>query len=259
MSLASRPAVFVFIPLALVLIWATFSIPPASQPPAPLVPAGAMDLKLEDATVEDIPGIVDVYLAAFTDRFTAHLFPDRTDLPRWLADDYKKDMTTNHLTRFYKVTDVSVGKIVAFAQWEIPDRQAVPAGTAIKAKGKKDWPEGANAEFCDWFFGTLAKKRREIMGDTPFFLLRMMATLPEYQRHGIGSSLIRKGLQQANDQDTVSYVEGSPAGTPLYAHFGWVAKDKVPVLDGTWMITCMVRDPQPLPAMPKSHQVKEMK
>lgn len=76
----------------------------------------------------------------------------------------------------------------------------------------------------------------------------MMATLPDYQRRGIGSSLMRHVLQQADDLNTLSYVEGSPAGTPLYERSGFVIKDKVSTLNDTWAITCMMREPQPLPA-----------
>jgi hypothetical protein len=152
---------------ALILTWGFLSTPFGSQRSPLSFDPGTMEFKLENATVDDIPGIVDVYLAAFTDRFTAHLFPDFSDLPRWLTADYHQQMTAKPLTHFYKVTDVTVNKVVGFAQWDFPQPQV--ASTTTKTKSKKEWPKGANAEFCEWFFGTLADKRAEYMGDKPYY------------------------------------------------------------------------------------------
>jgi GNAT superfamily N-acetyltransferase len=70
-----------------------------------------------------------------------------------------------------------------------------------------------------------------------------MATLPEFQGRGIGSSLVVHVLRLSDAAGFGSYVEGSSDGAPLYAKMGWVTKGEVPIPNRTGRLSCMLREP----------------
>ena len=70
--------------------------------------------------------------------------------------------------RFIKV--VGGEEIIAWAKWNVP----VHVGDTVSGGGDDpddmpSWPEDADEELCNEFFGVLARKRREIIGDRPHF------------------------------------------------------------------------------------------
>ena len=86
--------------------------------------------------------------------------------------------------------------------------------------------------------------------DTFATVLHILAIDPSLQRKGIGSLLIRHGLDGADRDHAKTYVEASPVGLPLYIQFGWKEIDKVVVdvgkLDGKGAATevCLMREPR---------------
>jgi hypothetical protein len=59
--------------------------------------------------------------------------------------------------------------------------------------------------------------------------------------------LLRWGLEFANKDNLLCYLEGLSAAAPMYERFGWVTKEVIGVLD-TFECSCMLREPQSLPA-----------
>ncbi|KAK9894359.1 hypothetical protein P389DRAFT_95475 [Cystobasidium minutum MCA 4210] len=54
-----------------------------------------------------------------------------------------------------------------------------------------------------------------------YYTLGLLATLPEYERRGIGTMLLRWGLDKADQDDVAVYVSASPAGAGLYTKQGF--------------------------------------
>ena len=52
-------------------------------------------------------------------------------------------------------------------------------------------------------------------------VLQMLAIHPNHQRKGLGSRLIRLGLEEADRLGARTYIEASPAGLPVYLRYGW--------------------------------------
>jgi ribosomal protein S18 acetylase RimI-like enzyme len=71
--------------------------------------------------------------------------------------------------------------------------------------------------------------------------LEMVATDPAYQGKGVGSKLMRWGLERADQDGLEAYLEASPDGVRVYEHFGfceagrtdtWIENERMK--PGTW-------------------------
>ena len=63
----------------------------------------------------------------------------------------------------------------------------------------------------------------------PFIYMAILTVIPEAQRRGVGSALLREGLKEADRRGLPSFIEASPAGLGLYKKFGWEEKLKTTV------------------------------
>ena len=51
--------------------------------------------------------------------------------------------------------------------------------------------------------------------------LRTMVVLPEYQRRGIASKLLKWGTEKADQEKIVGYLNARPSGKGIYERAGW--------------------------------------
>ena len=126
-----------------------------------------LDLYLYPAVLADTTIFTDVYFTSFQDLISLNCFPRTPSVRKWFDDMNAEAFLKDTSARFIKVLQGK--KIVAFAKWIVP----------IKfGKGGDDpdvmpsWPEDANAELCEEFFGELAKMRRQLMGYRPHYCMR---------------------------------------------------------------------------------------
>ena len=149
------------------------------------------------------------------------------------------DMKNQPSGRFLKIVEGDV--IVAYAKWNVP---IIQGGETIVGGDDPDnlptWPQDADVQLCNEFFGRLASERQRIMGKRPHYCttpfgglsltlifllthidLEFIATLPEHQGKGAAGRMIRWGLEQADRDCLEAYVEASPVSVPVYEHYGW--------------------------------------
>lgn len=54
-----------------------------------------------------------------------------------------------------------------------------------------------------------------------YTILVMLSTLPQYERKGIASKLLKPGLAEASEDGVSVYLGATPAGKPLYDRNGF--------------------------------------
>jgi hypothetical protein len=130
------------------------------------------DFVLEPCVPEDIEEMIDVNLRAFKDDyFGSYCFPDAMipsdERRRWLRARFLSTMGRPE-NRDFKITEVSTGRIAAWARWYFPykfnaaekaerEREEQEKEKARAEGTLQEWPLGANVEACDVKFGELAR------------------------------------------------------------------------------------------------------
>lgn len=86
-------------------------------------------------------------------------------------------------------------------------------------------------ECYDASLGALRRWRHNYFHERnqPFVYMALLTIMPGVQRRGIGSALLREGLQEADRRGLPAFIEASPAGLGLYKKFGWEEKVKTTV------------------------------
>ncbi|KAH6683874.1 acyl-CoA N-acyltransferase [Halenospora varia] len=183
-----------------------------------------MTFTLRKAKLTDAAHIVDIYLSAFTiDAISLLAFPRSTPT----TYNFWYDMIITELTHphahFYVVTTSTPDDPdypVAFAKWEDP---TAPAPTL----GLIEWPEGADTQIANHFFGSLFKRHAEIMEGKKHWYLEILGTRPEYQGKGAAGRLLRWGIGKADEEGVEVYLEASPDGKPIYEYLGFEEVDRL--------------------------------
>ncbi|MCJ1288099.1 hypothetical protein MMC26_007454 [Xylographa opegraphella] len=203
-----------------------------------------MPLTLLPATLADVPVMTSIYLSAFQDVIAHDCFPRTSPhIKDWWTSSNMDDMKNQASARFLKVVDGD--DIVAYAKWNVPVQQG--SETVLGGDNPEDmpvWPQDANVELCDEFFGHLARERKRIMGNRSHYYLEIVATLPQHQGKGAAGKMIRWGLDQADRDGLEAYVEASPLAVPVYEHYGWTVVADFTLKDREHTESCMIRSPQ---------------
>lgn len=142
-----------------------------------------------------------------------------------ITSETKENIAKGNL--YLKCVDTSTGNIIAAARW----RHVKPKDESAK---ERTWAEVEEAfanhfqpydesdpEILDALFKLFNDQKRKSLGTRPYFVLDTLVTLPQHERRGAGSMLIRWGCEKADEAGLEAYLEASPVGAPLYARHGF--------------------------------------
>ncbi|KAL9134539.1 MAG: hypothetical protein Q9175_004275 [Cornicularia normoerica] len=217
-----------------------------------------MAFTLHPVGPEDVLDITRIFQSAFAnDHIMSHFYPHTPEHLKWDQDfQYFSTQITEsaayggHLT---KVVEENSGKTVAFSKWDFPYALTAEQREEKKRKERenklKKVVEGSNEGLMKDFFAQLSAGRERWLVPEKTFFLHMLAVDPAYQRRGLGSMLIRPGLEDADKAGAQTYIEASPDGMPLYLKHGWEPVDKM-VIDmgkhgagsGVEVMPCLMRE-----------------
>ncbi|KAE8371248.1 acyl-CoA N-acyltransferase [Aspergillus bertholletiae] len=124
----------------------------------------------------------------------------------------------------FSAVDTSTDHIVGYARWTIPWEEnkveLSEEGSAMVANAASLKPQEIRDEIWTETF-TRMKEKRAVHITKDDMVLDLLAILPEYQGKGIGSKLLRWGIQQADARNARIYLEATIEGYPLYHKYGW--------------------------------------
>ncbi|KFY26987.1 hypothetical protein V491_01093 [Pseudogymnoascus sp. VKM F-3775] len=178
-------------------------------------------LVLEPATAEDIPAMIEIWFAAFTQSSITKLLPDTPGMREWHLEWHHRNFQTIPSIKYLRVVDTASKdeqgrpRIVAFGVWNlgIPEEQG---------RRFPPWHPDCPQEACEDLISGLEKERKRIMGDVRNYYLDTLGTHPDYQRRGAGSMLVKWGCDLADKDGVSAYVDASKKGLPLYKKYGFV-------------------------------------
>jgi len=82
-------------------------------------------------------------------------------------------------------------------------------------------PQGTNLALHNSFSSALHALEESHRPKERYYELLNLATSPQYQRKGIGSQLLRYGLEKADRDGVKVYVTASPMGEKVYKRLGF--------------------------------------
>jgi ribosomal protein S18 acetylase RimI-like enzyme len=169
--------------------------------------------------------LTEIYFSAFQhDAISLLVFPRNTLQPReWWQASILSEITDPH-AHFLCIVDPSSAtpsKILSYCKWNSPS-----ASIDLELP---TWPEGADLEIANHFFGGLVRNHERIMKGRKHWYLEFVATRPEEQGKGAAGMLLRWGMQKADEQGTETYLEASPDGKPIYEHYGFKEVERLVV------------------------------
>ena len=143
-----------------------------------------MPLTLLPAGPSDMPELTSIYLSAIQDTIACTCFPRASPHVReWWTSSNIDDMRNQPSARFLKVHDGP--RTIAYAKWNVP---IIRGDETILGGDHPDqmpsWPQDADVELCDDFFGELAKQRQTIMENRPHYCTPKCPTIAFSQRVG---------------------------------------------------------------------------
>lgn len=128
------------------------------------------DFVLSPCTVDDVEDMINVHYNAFKDDyFGSFSFPKTIPedvMRKWKTERFTKTLSKPEIRNF-KITEVSTGKMAAWARWTFPytfsekEKLEKEREEEAKPKGYTEWPPGANLEICDAKFGALERLKNK--------------------------------------------------------------------------------------------------
>ncbi|KXH47873.1 acetyltransferase [Colletotrichum nymphaeae SA-01] len=181
-----------------------------------------MPVKLRPATPADGPALASIYLSAFHDNPVAiTCFPATTQVRDFLAKSFTEEMSEPR-SRWLIITDPDYEDPdlpIACAKWVRP---AGPNETNVEPPPPADvWPKEGNPEFANHFFGSIGRKHAEIMGETRHWYLELLICRKEHQGKGAASPLLRWGVERADEEGKLAFLEAVPLAKGIYEKYGF--------------------------------------
>ncbi|KAF2704565.1 hypothetical protein K504DRAFT_461327 [Pleomassaria siparia CBS 279.74] len=113
-------------------------------------------------------------------------------------------------------------------------------------------PPEVRVEVLNALFTPLRKAQSDIMGDKPYFMLNSFATHPDHHRKGAGTMLLKWGLNKADEEGLVTYLDTTTLARPIYEKHGFTVVTAFEFDRRPWggegmdWHGCMIRQPRAL-------------
>lgn len=139
-----------------------------------------------------------------------------------------KENIANNSSIYLKCTDKSTGEIIAVARWKHAKPKAYGAQERTREEVDAEFVvpklyDESDPELFKSLFDMLNTHKREIMGTRPYYALLTCVVLPQHERRGAASMLVRWGCDKADEAGVDAYIEASSMAVKLYERCGFRA------------------------------------
>ncbi|CAM1503814.1 Fc.00g014050.m01.CDS01 [Cosmosporella sp. VM-42] len=189
----------------------------------------ASDLFLRPATPDDIPAMVSVLFSAWSSSILNELcFPASSpEVHTYWAQRIASNMAAPNTYLIVAMLPSAGDSSPTLAGWARWVRKPSPAELPEPLKfTPKDYPStGDGAVAANFFQGNYDATRR-LVGKEEHWFLGTLVTGREYQKKGVGSALMKYGVDRADREGWMVYLNASEDGKRLYEKFGFHELDK---------------------------------
>ncbi|MCJ1460411.1 hypothetical protein MMC28_010793 [Mycoblastus sanguinarius] len=214
----------------------------------------AESVDIVPATLEDLPAISSIWPQSMKfDLMMNFIFPNHLYDPsvpeKAMYNMYARAMQQPNM-QFFKAVSRARGDTVGFAGWRRED------GNEARDKDyriRPEWPDGVDAETATLYFGGLMRIEKMLMSGRKHVVLTSLHVLPAYQRKGIGSLLVRYGLETLRFDELPVFLSTQMRGRNFYSKLGWEDADFLDIDLEKWAgplsgygvhrSPCMIRPP----------------
>lgn len=174
-------------------------------------------ITIRPATPEDIPQMLAVFFSAFSSsplnkRCFSPSFPDVQAFQTSFLQTNIDDKDDN-----FMLVAEDDSKILGWARWV---RRENPPLSGKQIDPSTFPASGDQATAADFFQRNADATFKHVAGERHWFL-STIATAKEAQRRGVGSALMRFGVEKADREGWMSYLNSSSEGRGLYEKFGF--------------------------------------
>jgi GNAT superfamily N-acetyltransferase len=191
------------------------------------------------ASEEDLWRLAEALGRAFEDDpGFSHLLPDRTDRAERLRLFFETELRTIAIPhRLAWTTDEVIGGAI----WLPPDAWRVPVATTLREVGSMIRVFGRRLPLA---FRSRLRMEGRHPRKPPHTYLAVMGVAPEWQGKGLGTALMRPGLDDLDAQRAPAYLEAStPRSRELYRRNGFEVTGEFNLPSGGPPVWQMWREP----------------
>ena len=131
-----------------------------------------------------------------------------------------------------QIYNTSAHKMAAYSLWNVTNPKTDEEWDREALERLNDYmplPEANKDCVISFILAAPTNKKRIVGKDQQWWELDVLNTAPEYQRQGLGSMLMRAGIEEMEERGLPSVIISSEAGKPLYLRHGYQVV-------GTWSV-----------------------
>jgi GNAT superfamily N-acetyltransferase len=193
------------------------------------------------ASAPDVPQLADALARAFQhDPGFSHLLPDAGDRTERLRGFFETELRGIGIPLGLAWT---TDEVVGGAIWLPPEAWRVPVTTTLRELPSMAGVFGRRLSLA---FRSRLRMEGRHPRKPPHWYLAVMGVAPEWQGKGLGTALMRPGLDSLDAGGTPAYLEAStPRSRALYARHGFAVTGEFSLPSGGPPLWQMWREPSP--------------
>lgn len=197
-------------------------------------PPALEDFTLSPASREDASTLARIHAhaeACYPDLLLRLQYPNMDTFRRYVEHSIR-DLFSKGNGVWMKACNEE-GEIMGWANWLLPRDAPESVSSMTEAEPKRG--DGSSEHMAldirrdfptrpglDEFLAKYSHNvRKEFLKDRKCLYFMGPFTLPQYQRHGIGTALVRWGHDFADTRGLLTHLAGTPFGYSLYVKMGW--------------------------------------